>query len=40
MLYAENGAIIKENEMKVLKAGVEGPEGHALAHPEEAQVET
>lgn len=39
MLNAENGAIVKENETRVLAAGVTGPEGHAMAHPEEAQTE-
>jgi len=39
VLEAENGSIIKENESKVLGAGVKGPEGHSMAHPEEAQTE-
>jgi dihydropyrimidinase len=38
MVYAENGEIIKENERKMAAAGMVGPEGHALAHPEEAEV--
>lgn len=39
MLYAENGAIIQESENKIISAGVDGPEGHAMSHPEEAQTE-
>jgi len=39
MLYAENGAIIQESENKIIAAGVDGPEGHAMSHPEEAQTE-
>lgn len=39
MVYAENGEIVKENERKMMAAGMIGPEGHALAHPEEAEVE-
>jgi len=39
MLYAENGAIIQESEVKMTASGVEGPEGHAMSHPEEAQTE-
>ena len=38
MVYAENGEIVKENERKMMAAGMVGPEGHALAHPEEAEV--
>ena len=39
MMYAENSAIIQECENKMNAAGVEGPEGHAMSHPEEAQTE-
>lgn len=39
MLNAENGAIIQESENKIIAAGVDGPEGHAMSHPEEAQTE-
>ena len=38
MVYAENGEIVKENERKMMAAGMVGPEGHVLAHPEEAEV--
>jgi len=36
---AENGDIIQEGEKKMIGAGITGPEGHAMAHPEEAEVE-
>ena len=35
---AENGDIIQEAEKKMIAAGITGPEGHAMAHPEEAEV--
>ena len=37
---AENGDIIQEGEKKMIGAGITGPEGHAMAHPEEAEVGT
>ena len=37
-VYAENGDVVKEGERKMLAAGITGPEGHAMAHPEEAEV--
>jgi len=39
MVYAENGDIVSEAERKMMAAGVSGPEGHAMAHPEEAESE-
>ena len=38
MVHAENGDILKEAEKKMMIAGITGPEGHAMAHPEEAEV--
>jgi dihydropyrimidinase len=38
MVHAENGDIVKEAERKMMMAGISGPEGHAMAHPEEAEV--
>ena len=35
---AENGDIVEEGEKKMIAAGITGPEGHAMAHPEEAEV--
>ena len=35
---AENGDVIEEGEKKMIAAGITGPEGHAMAHPEEAEV--
>ena len=31
--------ILQESENKIIAAGVDGPEGHAMSHPEEAQTE-
>lgn len=39
MVFAENGDIVKEAERKMMIAGISGPEGHAMSHPEEAEVE-
>ena len=38
MVHAENEDILKEAEKKMMIAGISGPEGHAMAHPEEAEV--
>lgn len=38
MVHAENGDIVADNERRMMAAGVSGPEGHAMAHPEEAEV--
>ena len=35
---AENDVVVREGEKKMLAAGISGPEGHAMAHPEEAEV--
>ena len=37
-VHAENGDVVKEGERKMMSAGITGPEGHAMAHPEEAEV--
>ena len=37
-VHAENGDVVQEGERKMLAAGITGPEGHAMAHPEEAEV--
>ena len=39
MVFAENGDIVKEAERKMMIAGISGPEGHAMSHPEEAEVD-
>merc|ERR1712013_336092 len=39
MVHAENGDMIKEAERKMMIAGITGPEGHAMAHTTEAEVE-
>ena len=38
MVHAENGDIVLDNERRMMAAGVSGPEGHAMAHPPEAEV--
>ena len=38
MVHAENGDMVKEAERKMMIAGITGPEGHAMAHSEEAEV--
>ena len=35
---AENDVVVREGERKMLAAGIMGPEGFAMAHPEEAEV--
>ena len=37
-VHAENGDVVQEGERKMVAAGITGPEGHAMAHPEEAEV--
>ena len=37
-VHAENGDVVQEGEKKMIAAGITGPEGHAMAHPEEAEV--
>ena len=37
-VHAENGDVVKEGEERMIAAGITGPEGHAMAHPEEAEV--
>ena len=38
MVHAENHEIVKEAERKMIMNGINGPEGLAMAHPEEAEV--
>ena len=38
VIHAENGDVIEEGERKMLASGITGPEGHAMAHCEEAEV--
>jgi len=38
-VHAENGDVVQEGERKMVAAGITGPEGHAMAHPEEAEAE-
>lgn len=40
MVAAENGDVIQVAERKMMAAGITGPEGHAMAHPEEAETES
>lgn len=39
VVQAENGDIVAEASRKMMAAGVSGPEGHAMGHPEEAEAE-
>ena len=38
MVRPENEEIVEMEETKMLAAGITGPEGHAMAHCEEAEV--